>query len=407
MWDLKWFPKWNRENPTDVYGPAIVIGAAFGAVVVAALIIAWGNPAQTVSVQTGPAGTGMSHARYAAVALAPDPDAEAYQAIMAELEALTAAATTAAVPAPAAQELAAQEPAAGETPAGEAPAAPAADEQAAAEAVAETAAAAAADASDDKTAPTPIGDSAAGLSPRLVVAMREWTGIPDLFGPEPGYQTDVAKKMIAMTQALNEDWDGHVGEAGVTCFTCHRGQAQPSYAWFRISPGLSAVKGWSANQNLATRQTVSTSLPHDALEKYLLEDNQIGVHDDESRVASDVTDPDTPTWQNAERTYSLMNYFADSLGRNCVFCHNSRAFNDGSQVTPQWATAFAGIDMVREINQEHFLPLAELLPDGRLGPKHGDAPKMACKTCHKGANKPLGGLSMYEDWPELAARSGE
>ena len=40
--------------------------------------------------------------------------------------------------------------------------------------------------------------------------------------------------------------------------------------------------------------------------------------------------------------------------------------------------------------------------ENRLGPKHADAPKAACKTCHKGYNKPMGGMDMITDWPELA-----
>jgi photosynthetic reaction center cytochrome c subunit len=43
-----------------------------------------------------------------------------------------------------------------------------------------------------------------------------------------------------------------------------------------------------------------------------------------------------------------------------------------------------------------------VLPQGRLGPVHADAPKVGCATCHKGQTKPLEGLSVIADWPELA-----
>ena len=109
-----------------------------------------------------------------------------------------------------------------------------------------------------------------------------------------------------------------------------------------------------------------------------------------------------PAIQNAERTYAFMNYFANSLGVNCVFCHNSRAFYEGSEVTPQWATASLGIAMVQELNEEYVVPLEDVLPEDRLGPVHGDAPKLACKTCHKGYQRPLQGLNVIDDWPELA-----
>jgi len=106
--------------------------------------------------------------------------------------------------------------------------------------------------------------------------------------------------------------------------------------------------------------------------------------------------------QNAERTYSLMNYFANSLGVNCVFCHNSRAFYDAAQVTPQWATASLGIAMVQELNLDYLIPLEEVLPPERLGPVHADAPKLACMTCHKGYQQPLQGTNVIADWPDLA-----
>ncbi|MEO0361958.1 MAG: photosynthetic reaction center cytochrome PufC, partial [Pseudomonadota bacterium] len=110
-----------------------------------------------------------------------------------------------------------------------------------------------------------------------------------------------------------------------------------------------------------------------------------------------------PSIQDTERTYSLMNYFSNSLNVNCNFCHNSRAFYDGAQVTPQWATAFAGIDMVKEMNQDYLVPLRDEYPGERLGPVHGDAPKAACATCHKGYSRPMNGADMISAWPELAA----
>ncbi len=42
MADFKWFSKWNRDNPTNIFGPAYVVGAVGGAVVVAALVVTWG-----------------------------------------------------------------------------------------------------------------------------------------------------------------------------------------------------------------------------------------------------------------------------------------------------------------------------------------------------------------------------
>ena len=56
----RWFDKWNRENPRDIYGPAIAIGVVGGAVFAATMLVAFGQPYATDSLQTGPRGTGMS-----------------------------------------------------------------------------------------------------------------------------------------------------------------------------------------------------------------------------------------------------------------------------------------------------------------------------------------------------------
>ncbi len=57
--------------------------------------------------------------------------------------------------------------------------------------------------------------------------------------------------------------------------------------------------------------------------------------------------------------------------------------------------------MVRDLNGDHLNPLKTVFPAHRLGPE-GDGPKVACETCHKGAFKPLYGVSVLGDYPELA-----
>ena len=358
-WNLPWFPKWNKENPTDVYGPAIVIGAAMGGVVVAAIIMLYGSAYGTTSTQTGPRGAGMSVPEFNSDIALGDPTVEDYYTDEVLL------------------------PEEGEELA-----------------------------KDVYENVQVLGDLTDANFNRLMVAMTQWVS------PEQGcaychneenlasdelYTKVVSRRMIQMTQNINENWDGHVGDVGVNCYSCHRGENVPSGIWYKISPGLESVEGWSANQNLATDQSVSTSLPHDALEKLLLEDGRISVHDLEPRVPGVPGQGDLASIQDTERTYSLMNYFSNSLGVNCTFCHNTRAFYDGAQVTPQWATASMGIEMVREMNNDYIVPLTDTLPDYRLGPKHADAPKAACLTCHKGHQKPVGGVEMLADWPELAA----
>ncbi len=357
----KWFDKWNEDNPTNIFGPAIIIGALGSAVFFAVLVITWGNPAQTTSIQTGPRGTGMKVAEFVTEASAADPTIADYYTDEPWL------------------------PEPGE-----------------------------ALAKDVYENVQVLGELTDANFNRLMNAMTLWVA-PDQgcaychAGADEGdYASDdlytkvVARRMIQMTQTINEEWAGHVqanAEVGVNCYTCHRGQNVPSEIWFRIAPVTERSAGWSAVQNRATSQSQYTSLPSDALESYLLDTQQIAVHDLESRVD---TQPGDPTWQNTERTFSLMNYFSNSLGVNCVFCHNSRAFYDPAQVTPQWSTASLGILMVQDINNLYLEPLVDQYPENRLGPVYADAPKAACATCHKGYQKPMQGLNAIGDWPELA-----
>ncbi|WP_371055546.1 MULTISPECIES: photosynthetic reaction center cytochrome PufC [unclassified Rhodosalinus] len=355
----QWFNKWNRENPTNIYGPAIGVGVVGGAVFVAALLVSWGQPYATDSLQTGPRGTGMSVPEFESDLATPDPTIAGF------LET-----TSAPIP-----------PQGGEETAG--------------------------DARDN--VPPGLENLTVENYDRLLTAMRAWTGIPDLFEDAGSYQTAVGHVMIGMTQNINENWAGHVNankEVGVTCYTCHRGQPVPNNIWFRATPTVETMEGWSAVQNRVTPLSQYTSLPSDALEEYLVNYGVIAVHDLESRVENDIAND--PLIQHTERTYSLMNYVSNSLGVNCLFCHNSRAFYASSgQITPQWATANLGIQMVLELNNEYLIPIEGLYPPERLGPVHGDAPKAACKTCHQGYQQPLQGTNVIADWPELATTSGE
>ncbi|MEP3784708.1 photosynthetic reaction center cytochrome PufC [Ascidiaceihabitans sp.] len=362
----KWFDKWNADNPVNIFGPAIAVGAVGSAIFAAALIVTWGNPAQTSSMQTGPRGTGMSVPEFNVALAKADPDIANFDTA-------------------------------------DEPWIPEGDEDLA---------------KDIYQNVQVLGDLTEDNFNRVMAAMTQWIapeegcaychGDSDLedYGNDDLYTKVVSRRMIEMTQAINEEWDGHVNankEVGVTCYTCHRGEHVPSNIWFRINPVNAKTAGWSANQNRATSLSQSTSLPSDALEKYLLEEETIAVHSLESREAGVPGQDDYASIQDTERTYSLMNYFANSLGVNCVFCHNSRAFYDGGQVTPQWGTASLGILMVQEINNDYLVPLKDTYPANRLGPIYADAPKAACKTCHKGYQQPLQGLNVIENYPELAS----
>ncbi len=363
----KWFDKWNKDNPTNIFGPAILVGALGGAIFVAAMVVTWGQPYANTSMQTGPRGTGMSVPEFDADRLTPDPTIDAYYT--------------------------------------EAPYVPEGGEDLA---------------KDIYENVQVLGDLTEDNFNRVMLAMTQWVSPEqgcaychgdvaiEEYGADDLYTKVVSRRMIQMTQNINENWDGHVNankEVGVNCYTCHRGENVPSNIWFNITPVTETTAGWSAVQNRATSLSQSTSLPSNAIEVYLTDyDSMVNVHDLESRVKGvpGLTEG-VATIQKTEMTYSLMNYFSNSLGVNCVFCHNSRAFYDGSQNTPQWGTALLGRQMVIEMNQEYLIPLKDTYPAERLGPIFADAPKAACKTCHKGYQQPLQGLNMIADWPELAS----
>ena len=56
--------------------------------------------------------------------------------------------------------------------------------------------------------------------------------------------------------------------------------------------------------------------------------------------------------------------------------------------------------MVRQINNDYMAGLTGAFPANRLGPT-GDVAKTNCATCHNGVYKPLYGVSMAKDFPEL------
>ncbi|WP_237214411.1 photosynthetic reaction center cytochrome PufC [Falsiroseomonas oryziterrae] len=272
-----------------------------------------------------------------------------------------------------------------------------------------------------------LGELSAAQFGRLMVAMTEWI-VPQHIRDNPDsangcaychnvqnmasdevYTKGVTRRMLQMTRTINADWGNHVAQTGVTCYTCHRGQPVPAYAWGRLEgidnrAGLAGPTG----QNRPTAAINYSSLPFDPFTPFLLRDDDIrnitprtwlpGNNADDVRIA--------------EWTYSLMVHMSQGLGVNCTFCHNSRAFGSWEQSPPQRLTAWHGIRMARAVNNEYVEPLTPLWvrnPRGpadfqtshaRLGPQ-GDALKVNCATCHQGVNRPLLGAPMLRDYPEL------
>jgi photosynthetic reaction center cytochrome c subunit len=208
----------------------------------------------------------------------------------------------------------------------------------------------------------------------------------------------VARRMFQMTRHINQNWTQHVAQTGVTCYTCHRGRPVPADVWFRQSteqPSRGGLLGYDAGQNHPAKSVNMTSLPLDPFSEQLDSPEEVRVIGRTPLPASG-----GQSIKKAEHTYALMIHMSESLGVNCVFCHNSRSFFDWDQSVPARQPAWHAIRMVRELNQSFISPLKPVFRQERLGPL-GDVPKLNCATCHRGQPKPLGGAQLLKDNPEL------
>jgi photosynthetic reaction center cytochrome c subunit len=220
------------------------------------------------------------------------------------------------------------------------------------------------------------------------------------------YTKVVARRMIQMTQGVNGEWKQHVGATGVTCYTCHRGNAVPAQVWYAPTDrkyAANSLMGDLAGQNLASPSVGLSSLPFDPFTPYLKEDKPIRVNGTQALKFTGVAANRTSTKQ-AEHTYGLMMHMSNALGVNCTFCHNTRNFASWSEAPPQRVTAWHGIRMARNLNNAYLEPLTGTFPANRLGAK-GDVAKVNCATCHQGVNKPLNGAKMAKDYPALLTAS--
>lgn len=242
---------------------------------------------------------------------------------------------------------------------------------------------------------------------RIMLAITEWVspekGCAYCHGEEGNFASDdlytkvVARRMFEMTQDINTDWSKHVGQTGVTCYTCHRGKNVPDNIWFKIpEPKAGRMLGNANGQNKAGMALAAfSSLPAAPLSNFVLDSADAEGIRVQDQVA--ITKTFDKTIQDAEWTYSLMMHMSESLGVNCTSCHNSRAFGSWNDSTPLRVTAYHGIRMVGGLNKDYLTPLQSAYPDNRLGPT-GDAPKANCATCHQGAQKPLNGAQMLKDY---------
>ena len=225
-------------------------------------------------------------------------------------------------------------------------------------------------------------------------------------------EKQAARVMLAMTRHINAAWRDHVGAAGVTCYSCHRGQPVPSEIWYQSQPSHPKPLVDKQDDWNESARTVRQFFPYEGYEEYLLEATPaLG----QSYTA--LPTGGTASLVEIKRLYEAMMQMSDGIGVNCGYCHNSRAFADWRQSTPARWTGYSGIQLTRNINRDYLLQIAHILPESRFlpgnprylslpaknqGPQRGNG-LADCATCHHGAPEPLGGAAMAASFPALTA----
>jgi len=262
-----------------------------------------------------------------------------------------------------------------------------------------------------------LGDLSTTQMVRVMVSMAAWvTGgegcsychVIENPALDVKYPKVVARRMLQMVRYINSHWTDHVAQTGVTCYTCHRGNPVPKNLWFAnpASTPSATFTGWHEQQNSTLPSYVQPgkllpsaalgALPVDPFSMYLQGSENIRVQALNALPMNGMG----ASIQQTEWTYSLMTIMSKSLGVNCNYCHNTQSLQSWKESSPTRATAWYGIRMVRSLNNNFEASIDRVLPPNRHGPM-GDNPKIYCATCHNGVFKPLYGISMLKDFPEL------
>ena len=186
------------------------------------------------------------------------------------------------------------------------------------------------------------------------------------------YTKVVSRQMFRMIKEINSQNAAHVGDAGVTCYTCHVGNPVPENIWFYGDQ------------------------PEEGL-RHFLDQEGLRVQSDYALASEGDNNTSIP---GTIHTYETMMHISNSLGVGCTYCHQTSRWADWEESPPARVKALRGIRMVRAANMGHLVPLQPEWPAERLGPI-GDGPKLECSTCHQGANKPQYGLVNGDGWPAL------
>jgi photosynthetic reaction center cytochrome c subunit len=219
---------------------------------------------------------------------------------------------------------------------------------------------------------------------------------PDDYSSDAKPAKQVARLMLQMTRHVNASWRNHVAAAGVTCFTCHRDK-----------PFVARQENWNEDA-----LTVREFFPREGWSEYLLI-GELGVGQSYTALPTH----EVAGQKDIKRLYEFMMQMSDGVGVNCGFCHNSRAFFDWTQSTPNRWIGYHGIEMTRDLNRNFLLQLGGLLPESRTRPHSPGQPVLparevnplpgnalaTCATCHHGAPQPLHGADMAAAYPALIA----
>ena len=264
---------------------------------------------------------------------------------------------------------------------------------------------------------TVLTDVSAAEFDRLQTAMTAWVSpkegcgfchVGTDFSADHPMKT-ATRNMLQLTRALNTTWKAHVGDAGVTCFSCHRGEPVPPETWLPSHPlpgrpAIAKAENWNENAD-----TVRKFFPDNGWALFFLGDEPVRATSDTAlrgdTLASSV---------EVKRVYEMMMQMSDGIGANCTTCHNSRAFGDWAQSTPMRWVAYDAFRMMRDINVNYLLTLAHEMPQTHEPTKvnalvatvHQTVPQTGgglanCATCHYGVLKPDPGTATLANFPEL------
>lgn len=219
------------------------------------------------------------------------------------------------------------------------------------------------------------------------------------------YEYRVSKQMIEMTRYLNANWAEthltHSDDAGVTCYTCHRGEQVPPASWHSEEESgaakLTTGVGNMQLQNKISTKTAYTAFPRDALDRFLVGHQEIPIQADHGLNTATT---DGRSLREAEHTLGLMMHVSYALDAGCTLCHNVSRWASWEDSPKRREVAWHGIRMARDINVNWIKPLTDEYPEDRLGPT-GDVGKVSCQTCHNKEIKPLKGEEFLDLYPEL------